>query len=143
MFLFFFNIDDQKIEYMYEIVLNYVGDWVRVRIIYLVCKIEGDNVFIVKINDLWSVGNVYVEKLLIDDLERNNIVNEINGFFGVDFDFLEDFKKMLLDELKKKCNDKEINCLYLLNIMVYINNFFCFDEYYNCMDKLIKFLDRY
>lgn len=78
---------------MYEIVLNYVGDWVRVRIIYLVCKIEGDNVFIVKINDLWSVGNVYVEKLLIDDLERNNIVNEINGFFGVDFDFLEDFKK--------------------------------------------------
>lgn len=87
---------------MYEIVLNYVGDWVRVRIIYLVCKIEGDNVFIVKINDLWSVGNVYVEKLLIDDLERNNIVNEINGFFGVDFDFLEDFEKMLLDELKKK-----------------------------------------
>lgn len=78
------------IEYMFEIVLNYEGNWDNVKIIYLVCNIEGDDVFIVKINVLWRV---YVEKLLIDDLERNNIVNEINGFFGVNFDFLEDFKK--------------------------------------------------
>lgn len=50
---------------------------------------------------------------------------------------------MLLDELKKKCNDKEINFFDLLNIMVYINNFFCFYFNYKCMDKLIRFLDRY
>lgn len=44
---------------------------------------------------------------------------------------------------KKKCNYKETNRPYLLNIKVYINNSPCSDEYHNCTDKLIKFLDRY
>lgn len=138
-----FNTDDQKIEHMYETVLNHAGDWARARTTHLVCKIEGDNVPIVKTNDPWSAGNVHAEKLLIDDLERNNTVNETNGSSGADPDLSEDLEKTSLDESRKKCNDKETNCPYLLNITVYINNSPCSDEYHNCTDKLIKFLDRY
>lgn len=138
-----FNTDDQKIEHMYETVLNHTGDWARARTTHLVCKIEGDDVPIVKTNVARRDGNVHAEKLLIDDLQGNDTVNETNGSSGADPDLSEDLKKMSLDESKKKGNDKETSLPKLLNITVYINNSPCSDPDHNCTDKLIKFLDRY
>lgn len=96
-----FNTDDQKIEDMYETVLNHAGDWARARTTHLVCKIEGDDVPIVKTNVARRDGNVHAEKLLIDDLQGNDTVNETNGSSGADPDLSEDLKKMSLDESKK------------------------------------------
>lgn len=138
-----FNTDDQKIEDMYETVLNHAGDWARARTTHLACKIEGDDVPIVKTNVARRDGNVHAEKLLIDDLQGNDTVNETNGSSGADPDLSEDLKKMSLDESKKKGNDKETSLPKLLNITVYINNSPCSDPDHNCTDKLIKFLDRY
>lgn len=137
------NTNDQKIEDMYETVLNHAGDWARARTTHLVCKIEGDDVPIVKTNVARRDGNVHAEKLLIDDLQGNDTVNETNGSSGADPDLSEDLKKMSLDESKKKGNDKETSLPKLLNITVYINNSPCSDPDHNCTDKLIKFLDRY
>lgn len=138
-----FNTDDQKIEHMFETVLNHEGNWDNAKTTHLVCKIEGDDVPIVKTNVARRDGNVHAEKLLIDDLERNDTVNGTNGSSGADPDLSEDLKKMSLDESKKKCNDKETSLPKLLNITVYINNSPCSDPDHNCTDKLIKFLDRY
>lgn len=138
-----FNTDDQKIKRMYGTVLDHVGGWDYAKQTHLVCKIEGDDVPIVKTNDPKGAGNVHAEELLIDDLERNNTLNETNGSSGADPDLSEDFKNMSLNESKKKCNDKESNLPDLLNITVYINNSPCSHPDHECTDKLIKFLDRY
>lgn len=134
-----FNTDDQKIEHMYETVLDHAGDWARARTTHLVCKIEGDDVPIVKTNVARKVGNVHAEKLLIDDLQGNDTVNETNG----SSDLSEVLKKMSLDGSKKKCNDKKTKLPKLLDITVYINNSPCSDPDHNCTDRLITFLDRY
>lgn len=137
------NTNDQKINRMYETVLDHVGGWGYAKQTHLVCKIEGDDVPIVKTNDPLRAGNVHAEKLLIIDLERNDTVNGTNDSSGADPDLSEDLKKMSLDESKKKCNDKETILPKLLNITVYINNSPCSGGYHKCTDKLIKFLDRY
>lgn len=134
-----FNTDDQKIEHIYETVLDHAGDWARARTTHLVCKIEGDDVPIVKTNVARKVGNVHAEKLLIDDLQGNDTVNETNG----SSDLSEVLKKMSLDGSKKKCNDKKTKLPKLLDITVYINNSPCSDPDHNCTDRLITFLDRY
>lgn len=138
-----FNTDDQKIKQMYETVLDHVGGWDKAKQTHLVCKIEGDDVPIIKTNDPKSAGNVHAEKLLIADLQKNDRVNETNGSSGADPDLSEDLKNMSLDESKKKCNDKETNLPDLLNITVYINNSPCSHPDHKCTDKLIRFLDRY
>lgn len=134
-----FNTDDQKIEHIYETVLDHAGDWARARTTHLVCKIEGDDVPIVKTNVARKVGNVHAEKLLIDDLQGNDTVNETNG----SSDLSEVLKKMSLDGSKKKCNDKKTKLPKLLDITIYINNSPCSDPDHNCTDRLITFLDRY
>lgn len=134
-----FNTDDQKIEHIYETVLDHAGDWARARTTHLVCKIEGDDVPIAKTNVARKVGNVHAEKLLIDDLQGNDTVNETNG----SSDLSEVLKKMSLDGSKKKCNDKKTKLPKLLDITVYINNSPCSDPDHNCTDRLITFLDRY
>lgn len=101
------NTNDQKIEHIYETVLDHAGDWARARTTHLVCKIEGDDVPIVKTNVARKVGNVHAEKLLIDDLQGNDTVNETNG----SSDLSEVLKKMSLDGSKKKCNDKKTSSL--------------------------------
>lgn len=101
------NTNDQKIKDMYETVLNHAGDWARARTTHLVCKIEGDDVPIVKTNVARRDGNVHAEKLLIDDLQGNDTVNETNGSSGADPDLSEDLKKMSLDESKKKATIKK------------------------------------
>lgn len=133
------NTNDQKIEHMYETVLDHAGDWARARTTHLVCKIEGDDVPIVKTNVARKVGNVHAEKLLIDDLQGNDTVNETNG----SSDLSEVLKKMSLDGSKKICNDKKTKLPKLLDITVYINNSPCSDPDHNCTDRLITFLDRY
>lgn len=133
------NTNDQKIEHMYETVLDHAGDWARARTTHLVCKIEGDDVPIVKTNVARKVGNVHAEKLLIDDLQGNDTVNGTNG----SSDLSEVLEKMSLDGSKKKCNDKETKLPKLLDITVYINNSPCSDPDHNCTDRLIKYLDRY
>lgn len=133
------NTNDQKIEHIYETVLDHAGDWARARTTHLVCKIEGDDVPIVKTNVARKVGNVHAEKLLIDDLQGNDTVNETNG----SSDLSEVLKKMSLDGSKKKCNDKKTKLPKLLDITVYINNSPCSDPDHNCTDRLITFLDRY
>lgn len=74
-----FNTDDQKIEHMFETVLNHKGDWDKAKTTHLVCKIEGDDVPIVKTNLSKSKGDVHAEELLIYDLESNDTVNATNG----------------------------------------------------------------
>lgn len=139
----FFNTGDQMIKEMFETVLNHAGDWASAKTTHLVCKIEGDDVPIVKTNDPKRYGNKHAEKLLIEDLERNNTVNETNGSSGADPDPLDDFENMSLYESEKKCNDKETNLPDLLNITVYINNSPCSDKIHNCTNELINFLDGY
>lgn len=78
------------IEHMFETVLNHEGNWDNAKTTHLVCNIEGDDVPIVKTNVPWRV---HAEKLLIDDLERNNTVNETNGSSGANPDLSEDLKK--------------------------------------------------
>lgn len=135
--------NDQKIEHMYETVLDHAGNWARARTTHLVCKIEGDDVPIVKTNLPRRNGDVHAEKLLIDDLESNDTVNETNGSSDSEPDLSEDLKKMSLDESNKKSKDKKAKGLELLNITVYINNSPCSDEDHDCTGKLIRFLDRY
>lgn len=138
-----FNTDDQKIEHMFETVLNHKGDWDKAKTTHLVCKIEGDDVPIVKTNIPRSNGNVHAEKLLIDNLESNDTVNETNGSSDSEPDLSEDLKKMSLDESNKKSKDKKTKGPELLNITVYINNSPCSNEDHDCTGKLIRFLDRY
>lgn len=137
------NTHDQKIEHMYETVLDHEGDWAKAKTTYLVCKIEGVDAPIVKTNVPRRNGDVHAEKLLIDDLERNDTVNETNSSSGSEPDLSEDLKKMSLDESNKKSKDKETKGPELLNITVYINNSPCSDEDHNCTDRLIRFLVRH
>lgn len=131
------------IKHMFETVLDHEGNWDNAKTTHLVCKIEGDDVPIVKTNDPKGYGNKHAEQLLIVDLQRNKMVIKTNGFPDADPDLSEDLKKMSLDESKKKCNDKETKLPKLLNITVYINNSPCSDPDHNCTGRLIEFLDRY
>lgn len=133
------NTNDQKIEHMYETVLDHEGGWALARTTHLVCKIEGDDVLIVKTN----LPRIHAEKLLIDDLESNHTVNATNGSSESEPDLSEDLKKMPLDESNKKSKEKKTKGTELLNITVYINNSPCSDEDHDCTGKLIRFLDRY
>lgn len=137
------NTNDQKIEHMYETVLDHKEGWARAKTTHLVCKIEGDDVPIVKTNLPWSNGDKHAEELLIYDLESNHTVNATNGSSGSEPDLSEDLKKMPLDESNKKSKDKKTKGTELLNITVYINNSPCSDEDHDCTGKLIRFLDRY
>lgn len=137
------NTHDQKIEHMFETVLNHKGDWDKAKKTHLVCKIEGDGVPIVKTNLPMSNGNKHAEELLIDDLESNHTVNATNGSSDSEPDLSEDLKKMSLDESNKKSKDKKTKGPELLNITVYINNSPCSHKDHDCTGKLIRFLDRY
>lgn len=55
---------------MYEIVFNYKGDFKRVMEVYLFCIILDEEEFICVINSFKSLGNKYVEELLIKILEE-------------------------------------------------------------------------
>lgn len=138
-----FNTDNQKIEHMFETVLNHNGDWDKAKKTHLVCKIEGDGVPIVKTNLPMSNGNKHAEELLIDDLNSNHTVNATNGSSDSEPDLSEDLKKMSLDESNKKSKDKKTKGPEPLNITVYINNSPCSHKDHDCTGKLISFLDRY
>lgn len=138
-----FNTDDQKIEHMFETVLNHKGDWDKAKSTHLVCKIEGDGVPIVKTNLSKSKGDVHAEELLIYDLESNDTVNATNGSSDSEPDLSEIRTEMSSDEPNKKSKDKKTKGPELLNITVYINNTPCSDEDHDCTGKLIRFLDRY
>lgn len=128
---FSFNTDDQEIEHMYKTVLDHEGGWDKAKTTHLVCKIEGDDVPIVKTNRSRKNGDVHAEKLLIDDLRNNNTVNATKGSSDSELDLSEGLKKISLKSPE------------LLNIKVYINNSPCSDEDHNCTGELITFLDRY
>lgn len=140
---FSFNTDDQEIEHMYETVLDHKGGWAIARTTHLVCKIEGEDVPIVKTNLPKSKGDVHAEKLLIDDLRNNNKVNATNGSSDSELDLSENLKNMSLDKSDKKSKDKKTKGSELLNITVYINNSPCSDKDHDCTGELIRFLINY
>lgn len=139
-----FNTDDQKIEQMYESVLDHKEGWAKAKKTHLVCKIEGNDDPIVITNRRTSDENVHAEKILIEKkLRNNNTVNATNGSSDSEPDLSEILQEMSSDEPNKKSKDKKTKGSELLNITVYINNSPCSIKDHDCTGELIRFLDNY
>lgn len=65
----------------------FFGNWGYVKKVWLIYKIDDDIIVKIIINIFYKSGDIYVEKVLIDELnERKEKVKKINNFFGSEFD---------------------------------------------------------
>lgn len=155
-YIFNFNlvINCDKIDYMYEIVFNYMykgylkkdkgdvivnnfnfndvvknfkdyGKWRKVKIIYLVCKIGVDD-FILILNIYGSVKGNYVEEKMIQELIKKSKVKDFIKFINF-FGFEFD----IIDKLNKMVieelkKESKIEEIKVMIIIIFINNFSCF-----------------
>lgn len=63
------------------------GGWDYVKKVWLIYKIDDDIIVKIIINIVKRSGDIYVEKVLIDELnERKENVKKIKNFFGCELD---------------------------------------------------------